>query len=171
MSAFNNGWYLIYTKFRHEKKVAHYLDGLNLQYLLPTTRILRVFSGKKKYVQLPLFPSYVFVRLENLEHYFDSVHIPGVLYFVKKGNQIADIKESVIHKLEAIISNNLQNIEVFSDQFAQGTILDIQAGPFKGFCCEVIQHKGKNKVLVRIEVIRRNILIELSPYYLSPGFS
>jgi transcriptional antiterminator RfaH len=171
MTEFKTGWYVIYTKFRHEKKVAQELDGLNLQSFLPTTRTLKVFSGKKKYVHMPLFPSYVFVRLENFQHYFDSVHIPGVLYFVKKGHQLADIKEPLIHKLQAIISNHLQNIEVLSDQFNQGTILDIQVGPFRGFCCEVIQHKGKNKVLVRVELLKRNLLIELSPYYLSPGLS
>jgi transcriptional antiterminator RfaH len=169
MQSFNSGWYVVYTKPRHEKKVAEYLEGLQLQYFLPTTRILRIWPTKKKYVQMPLFPSYVFVRLDSLQHYFDSLQVPGVLYFVKIGNQIASIKEAIIHKLQAIISNNLDDIEVLSEHFNPGTTLNIYAGPFKGFCCEIIEHRGKNKILVRIELLQRNILVDLPSYCLEPN--
>ncbi len=166
MHDFNIGWYVIYTKSRHEKKVAQQLGGMELQYFLPTTRILRIWPTKKKYVQAPLFPSYVFVKLEKLQHYFDSLQIPGVLYFVKIGNQVASIKETIIHKLQAIISNKLDDIEVLSEHFNPGTTMNIHAGPFKGFSCEVIEHRGRNKILVRIELLQRNILVDMPSYCL-----
>lgn len=160
---------MLYTKPQHEKKVAEYLSCSNVQHFLPTIRTLKIWAGKKRYVNLPLFPSYVFVRLENIRHYFESLQIPGVLYFVKTGSQVASVKECIIGKLQAIVSNNLHDIEISAEHFSPGTSLCINAGPFCGYNCEMIQHKGKNKILVRIELLRRNIIVDLPAYCLSPA--
>ncbi|MDB5134694.1 MAG: transcriptional activator RfaH [Mucilaginibacter sp.] len=117
---------------------------------------------------MPLFPSYIFVKLESVQHYFESLQIPGALYFVKIGNQVATIKEGIINKLQTIVSNNFQDIEVSTMTFSQGTNLIINAGPFSGYSCEMIQYKGKRKMLVRIELLQRNIIVDLPSYYLSP---
>jgi transcriptional antiterminator RfaH len=168
MTPFKIGWYVIYTKPQHEKKVAEYLNYLKVQYFLPTIRTLKIWASKKRYVNVPLFPSYVFVKLENMQHYFESLQIPGVLYFVKIGNQVATIKESMINKLQTIVSNDFQDIEVSTRNFSQGTNLIINAGPFSGYCCEMIEYKGKSKMLVRIELLQRNIIVDLPSYCLSP---
>jgi transcription antitermination factor NusG len=170
MAAFNVGWYAIYTKVRHEKKVAQYLEGSGREYFLPTSRVLKIWTGTKRYVHLPLFPSYVFVKLKSLTDYYDSLTLPGVLNFVKIGSQIAAIRESTIHKLRAIVSNNPEQIEVLSDHLSKGKILDINSGPFKGFCCEIIEHKGRNKILVRIELLNRNVLVDVPYHSLEANF-
>jgi transcriptional antiterminator RfaH len=168
MTTFKVGWYAIYTKPQHEKKVAECLTYCKVMNFLPTIRTLKIWSGKKRYVNLPLFPSYVFVKLESMQQYFDTMQVPGALHFVKTGNQVAGIRESIICKLQAIVSNNIQDIEVSSEYFNPGTVLNINAGPFTGFCCEMIQHKGKNKMLVRIELLQRNIIVDLPCWCLEP---
>lgn len=166
MSTMKAGWYVIYTKPRHEKKVTEYLKHLELECFLPLTRTLKVWQGRKKYMHLPLFPSYVFVKLDKLQDYFESMHVPGVLSYVRSCNQIAEISEAVILKLHSIVTNNGNQIEVSFEQFKRGSILTIQAGPFKGFSCEVIQHMGKFKILVRIELLKRNVIVDLPSNYL-----
>src|SRR6185312_8293028 len=168
MTPFKIGWYVIYTKPQHEKKVAEYLNYAKVQCFLPTIRTLRIWASKKRYVSVPLFPSYIFVKLENMQHYFESLQIPGVLCFVKIGTQIATIKESIINKLQTIISNNFHDIEVSTRNFSEGTHLIINAGPFSGYNCEMIQYKGAKKMLVRIELLQRSIIVDLPSYYLSP---
>jgi transcriptional antiterminator RfaH len=165
MTTFKSGWYVIYTKFRHEKKVEQRLVELKINSFLPTARTLKYFKSSKRYVRMPLFPSYIFVKLECFQDYFDGMKIPGVLYFLKLGDQVAEIKESVIRKLEAIISNSFENIDVLSGEFTQGAMLNVHTGPFKGCCCEIIEHKGKNKILVRLELLNRNVLVELPSYF------
>jgi transcriptional antiterminator RfaH len=167
MDAVKMGWYVIYTKPRHEKKVASYLDELNIQHFLPTLRTLRIWPGKKKYMTLPLFPSYVFVKLDDVRNYFESLRIPGVLHYVRVGSQIATISEVIIHKLQSFVTRGGQDIEVSAERFDPGRVLHIERGPFAGFSCEVIRYKGRQKMLVRIELLHRNIMLDLPMEYVA----
>jgi len=69
MNTFNAGWYVIYTRPRHERKVAAELSIENIEFYLPITRVLRTWHDRKKYIDLPLFQSYIFVHLKNQEEY------------------------------------------------------------------------------------------------------
>jgi transcription antitermination factor NusG len=116
----------------------------------------------------PLFPSYVFVKLEDVQSYFISLDIDSILYYVRIGNQIAKIKESIINNLRILVTNAAENIEVTSEKICTGTQLIIKEGVFTGFCCEVIEHKGKEKLAVRIELLKRNILLDIPVEQLMP---
>lgn len=172
METAKTGWFVIYTKPRHEKKVAQYLKHLNFEYFLPTITRLKVLPKKKKHVTSPLFPSYIFVKPNSVQRYIESMQLPGVLYYVKTGNQIAKVSEATIAKLQNLDRKNYhEDIEVSTEYFDKGKIINIEAGPFKGFDCEVIEHKGKYKVLVRLELLQRNIIVDLPSYCLAPDFS
>lgn len=168
MSELGNCWYVIYTKPRHEKKVVASFEGIKLEHYLPTAKTLRITAGRKKYVTLPLFPSYVFVKPESAKHYFDSLQVPGVLQYVKTGKQIAQIAESVINKLKAIDAYGNMELTISSQQFSPGQAVNIQAGPFTGFNCEVIQYHGRHKILVRVELLQRNLLMDMPEEWLIP---
>ena len=66
MSQFKVGWYLIYTKPHHEKKVYTRLLERNINAFLPLTKRLRSWNDRKKYIDEPLFPSYVFIYLNDM---------------------------------------------------------------------------------------------------------
>jgi transcriptional antiterminator RfaH len=166
MDKFKTGWFVIYTKPRHEKKIAERLDSIKICNFLPTIKRLRTWSDRKKYVDAPLFPSYVFVRLEDIQSYFTSLEIDGVLHYVRIGKQISAVSETVINNLKLIIGNPPAGLEVSSDNIYPGKTLYVKEGPFTGFCCEVIQHKGKQKILVRVELLQRSILLDLPVEYL-----
>ena len=155
-------WYVIYTRPRHEKKVAEQLDNLELPYFLPITRTLKMWAKRKKYMSLPLFPSYVFVKPQTAQQYVESLQIPGVLYYVKIGNKIAEISEKLIHKIKSVLSGDSDHsVEVSAELIKPGTVHHILSGPFAGLDCEVVEHKGKNKLLVRIELLQRTVMVDL----------
>jgi transcriptional antiterminator RfaH len=163
-----DSWQVIYTKPRHEKKVIEHLEQLNVQHFLPTTQTMRIYQGKKRFVSMPLFPSYVFVKVENTKQYLESLHVPGVLKYLKTGKQISTISDLTINKLKGIHLHDLKDVQVSSDYFNPGRIMNIHSGPFAGFSCEVVEDKGRNKILVRIELLHRNILVDLPEEYLFP---
>lgn len=168
MESNNSNWNVIYTRPRHEKKVADHLSHMHVEHYLPTIRTLKVWNGRKKYVTLPLFPSYLFVKPENTRLYFESLHIPGVLHYLHTARHLSEISDQVISKLKAISSHQPSDFQVSTEHFSPGTIVNIQAGPFRGFPCEVIQNKGRHKLLVRIELLHRSILLDLQEDCLIP---
>ncbi|MBD0288812.1 MAG: UpxY family transcription antiterminator [Flavisolibacter sp.] len=169
MIQFCPGWYVVYTKPRHEKKVANELSSLKVTSFLPTVKRLRLWSDRKKYIDTPLFPSYVFVNLLNDQCYYNTLDIHGLLHYVRTGKEIARVHESVIESIRLIVSNKESCIEVSSEYLQPGRKLCIKEGPFTGFCCEVIYYKGKQKVVVRLELLQRNILVDIPAEYLMPA--
>jgi transcriptional antiterminator RfaH len=74
MNNFSSAWYVIYTRPRHEKRVVEHLAQLNIETFLPCIVTLRKWHDRKKYLEVPLFPSYVFVYLKTAQEYFDSLN-------------------------------------------------------------------------------------------------
>jgi transcriptional antiterminator RfaH len=160
MSHFNEGWYLIYTKPKHEKRVAENLTDANLTYLLPTIKKLRVWSDRRKYIDTPLFPSYVFAYLKNMEDYYQGLNAEGALYFVKFDKKVVRVKETIIDSIRLLVDQGT-DIEVNNDYFRPGQQLQIYEGPLTGLTGEVVQVNGKEKILVRVHLLQRNLLATL----------
>ena len=57
------GWYVLYVKSRHERKVDDLLKENQLESFLPLVKTVRKWSDRNKIIQMPLFPSYVFVKI------------------------------------------------------------------------------------------------------------
>jgi transcription antitermination factor NusG len=154
-------WHVAYTRSKHEKIVAKTLRTREIEIFLPTVKTMKIFSGKKRFVQLPLFPSYLFVKLENRQSYFDALEVPGIVSFVRNGKQLATVSHELIDRLNAVTVDFTDRVEVSSEHFTKGDFVNITSGPFTGYLCEIIDFKGKNKILVRIDVLQRSLLIDM----------
>lgn len=161
-------WHVIYTRARHERKVAASLQTLEIEHFLPVTKTMVLSGRKKKLLDQPLFPSYVFVRPGCAQTYLQSLHIPGVLHYVRTGRAIAKVADGIIQRLQAA-GGHEAHIMQFSDQrFQPGEMRDIHAGPFAGMQCEVVQHHGNAKIIVRIDLLQRSLLLDMPAGCLLP---
>lgn len=169
MHTFKEGWCVVYTRPQHEQKVAHQLRMLGIEYFLPMVKSLRIWSDRRKYINAPLFPSYVFVKLENIQSYFSSLELKGILHYVRNGKQIASVPESIVLNLKLLLANSNEEILVSSEYILPGKRLFVSGGPFTGFECEMIRHNGKHKILVRIDLIHRNVIVDMPLESLMPA--
>jgi len=165
MNTFRTGWYLIYTKPRHEKKVHGCLSGLSIASFLPTKKTLRTWHDRKKYIDEPLFPSYVFIYLNNIQEYYGGMDAEGYLYYVRAGKEIARVDQTIVNNIK-LITDQVQEIEVSDSKFLPGKKLTIAEGPLTGLSCEVIQVKGKERLLVRVALLQRNLLLTVPAEHL-----
>lgn len=160
MTNTTTGWRVVYTKPRHEKKVCDQLSKNGLSVFLPMVKSLRTWGDRKKYIDLPLFPSYVFVKLTDGQSYCRSMQLEGVLYYLHSGTGIAHVSDVVINNIRIMLGCP-ECIEVSHERFQPGTFLAVKEGPFAGFTCEVVRYMGKEKILVRIELLSRCLLLNL----------
>ena len=115
-------WYVLYVKPKSEKKAAEGLEKLDIQIYCPLITEVRQWSDRKKKVQVPLFPSYVFVNLPEAER--ERVfEVPNVLRYLRWLGKPAVVKddgkiETIKKWLNGETVNDLQ-IEDFSpgDEF------------------------------------------------------
>lgn len=160
MSNDNVGWCLIYTKPRQEKKVHIRLTEMNINSFLPTRKEFRVWHDRKKYINVPLFPSYVFIYIENIYNYYSGINVDGALYYVRTGKEIACVSEVVINSIK-LLSDSSQDIEVSEKKFDVGQKMIISEGPLTGLSCEIVRFNSMEKLLVRVELLQRNILLTI----------
>ena len=166
MNNFTPAWHVVYTRPNHEKKIANELSELEIEAFLPTVKTIRKWHDRKKYLEMPLFPSYVFIHLKNEQCYYSSL-TTDILYYVKSGKKIATIPDTVIKNIQLVV-NSGKEIEVSAEYLKPGKNLLIKDGPFTGCFCEVIEYKGKQKILVRIDLLQRGILLNLNVESLAP---
>lgn len=157
---FKEGWYVIYTKPRHEKQVYQKLVQAEIDAFLPIRKDLRKWWDRSKIIEVPLFPSYLFVKLINFKQYYLSIAIEGVLYFIKNGQEISQVTENVISSIKSILEKNIP-FDIVSEKFEIGEKLLITSGPFRGLICELHQNKGKQNAMVNISVLHRTIILSL----------
>lgn len=165
MSAFREGWYVIYTKPRHETKVAGKLTETGIDNYLPTVKRMKKLHDHNKYIEAPLFPSYIFVYLTDMQEYYAGLDTEGVLNYVRIGKQIARVSETIVNNIK-LVTNQAGDVEVSVNRFQPGQHLVISQGALTGLSCEIVQFNDHKKVLVRIDMLQRNILLSLPSEHL-----
>lgn len=152
---------MLYTRPHHEKKVAAGLLEIQVEHYLPMIKTLREWSDRKKYVDLPLFPSYIFVFVKNMENYYEALELEGVLHYVRIGKEPARVDEKIVNSVRLSVEGE-NEIEVCDEYFPPGKQLVINEGPMTGLACEAVRYKGKEKYLVRVSLLKRCILLTIS---------
>jgi transcription antitermination factor NusG len=75
-------WFAVYTTCRHEKRIAKHLGHRAIDHFLPSYRSKRTWKdGSNVTLDLPLFPSYIFVHIQRVER-VKVLEVPGVLWNV-----------------------------------------------------------------------------------------
>jgi transcriptional antiterminator RfaH len=141
-------WHAIYTKPRSEKKVAERLSEQEIEVYCPLIKTVRQWSDRKKKVQLPMFPGYVFVRVSELER-AEVLQDYGVLNFVFWLGKPAIIRDNEIEVIREISAHG-NEVNIQSKSFEVGQLVTIPDGPFKGMSGK-IDKLDKRKIIVLVE--------------------
>ncbi|MGZ8495423.1 MAG: transcription termination/antitermination protein NusG [Candidatus Binatia bacterium] len=90
-------WYVIYTKAQKEEFAQFHLKLKNLESVFPRL-LLPVFSRRQKRV-VPLFPNYLFVRMDFAKEYDFVRWSPGVKCFVCFKDTPNPVEDGVVEHL------------------------------------------------------------------------
>lgn len=93
-------WYVLYTKSRTEIKTAGRLNDLGFEVYCPVITELHQWSDRKKKVTVPLFKSYIFVRMETKDRnlVFDAPGVVSYLFWLGERAVVKDQEINVIRK-------------------------------------------------------------------------
>lgn len=157
-------WYAVYTSPRAEKQVYKRLCEIGIETFLPLQKTYRVWSDRKKLVEKPLLSSYIFVKVISVN--FPKVYkIPGVVKFVTFEGQPAHIPQNQIDNLRLLINSDAE-IEVTSEVFEKGDLVEVINGSMVGLTGELIKCGRKKRVLIRIDKLDQNIVLTIPVTFL-----
>ena len=152
-------WFAVYTSPRHEKRVSQYLSQKEIEHYLPLYRTQRRWSdGSKVTLDLPLFPGYLFVRIDQSER-VRVLQVPGVLSFVGgTGRQPASLPEAEIDALRAGLP--LRHAEPHP-LLTVGQRARIRSGALAGMQGVVVRRKNSLRVVLTMDLIRQSMAVEV----------
>jgi transcription antitermination factor NusG len=156
-------WIAIFTKTKQEAAAEGYLKSLGIESFLPRQKVLRQWSDRKKWIEAPLFPNYLFARISCRE--FDkALQHSSISFCIKIGGYPCFIPDSQIDAIRTLLTHNIR-FKVTNKNFAPGTQVEIVSGPLIGRRAEVIKSKGKEELILRLDCIRQNLAIITSCHY------
>ncbi|WP_278011131.1 UpxY family transcription antiterminator [Flavobacterium gyeonganense] len=120
-------WYVVYTKPKWEKKVAEKLNEIDIECYCPLITQIKQWSDRKK-IEVPLFNSYVFVKLTDLDR--NSVfQVAGVVrYLFWLGKPAIVRNEEILTIKQSLSNNNISNISVVP--YKKGDKVKLETGVF-----------------------------------------
>jgi len=157
-------WYVAYTYSRSEKKIDTRIRQLGIQSFLPLQKVKRKWSDRFKFVEVPLFPSYVFVNTTE-DKIPQLKSIDGIATFLSFENKLAVVKEDEIDLIRKVIQGKM-DVEVVSETFVKGQKVEVQSGPFAGLTGTLIKEQGKKRFIVEFNNLNQHLSIDIPAHYL-----
>ncbi len=140
-------WFVIHTKPRDEHRVKNHFDGMGIEPLLPLCEDFQYSNSKIYRVLKPLFPNYLFARLDLVHHYYKVKWTRGVNRILGIGNKPTPVPEIVIQMLKDRMGDD-DTVKLLED-FQNGDLIQITSGPLKDFV-GVFQNRLSSGERVRI---------------------
>ena len=159
-----NKWYAIYTHPRAEKQVNQRLLEDGVETFLPLQKTFRVWSDRRKLIDKPLLPSYLFVKTRT-KFFYQIYKTHGVVRFVSFEGKPVAIPQKQIDNLRLLVDSDA-DVEVSSENFAQGDNVEVTSGSLAGLTGELIKIGRKNRVIIRIDRLDQNLILKIPKTFL-----
>lgn len=161
----NRNWYAVFTVPQNEKSVVKHLDLRGIESFLPAYETVRVWKNRqRRKIVLPLFPSYLFVRIGSRER-AKVLQSPGVLHIVGNGREYVPLPDPEIEFLRSGLSR--QRIEPYRD-LVVGEKVRVKSGALRGVCGTLVRRDGGTRFVLTLELINQHATVQVSTEDLEP---
>ncbi|MDO9153091.1 MAG: UpxY family transcription antiterminator [Paludibacter sp.] len=136
-------WYVLYTSPRAEKKAEMRIRELDVEVYLPLHKSPRKWSDRIKFVDVPLYSSYIFVHTthENLYQLLKINGIARIVFFCGVPAVVSPKEINAIHEF-------IDKTEGLNYTYEINDELKIAFGPLKDMCGKVKKIEKKYIVLI-----------------------
>jgi len=163
---FSANWFAAYTSSRHEKRVASYFADRQIESFLPLYATRHRWKNRcEMNLELPLFPNYVFVRIDPRERAC-VLEVPGVVSLVGFGRTLAPLSD---FEIEALRSGLGQRKIEPHPYLVIGERVRIKCGPMAGMQGVLVRRKSNFRVVLALDVIMRCVAVEVDADDLEPA--
>src|SRR6202022_4267789 len=154
----NHAWFALQVRGNYEKVVTAHLGGKGYEWFLPLYKSRNRWSDRWKEIDRPLFPGYLFCRLDPLNR-FPILTIPGVARIVGAANNPIAIEETEIAAIQTAVKSGLPSQPW---PFLQvGRRVRIEYGPLCGLEGILLNFKGQHRLVLSVTLLQRSVAVEV----------
>jgi len=158
-------WFALQIRSRYENIVTAHLGGKGYEWFLPLYKCRRRWSDRFKEIECPLFPGYVFCRLNPLDR-LPILITPGVVLIVGTGKTPVPIDETEIVAIQAAVKSGLPSQPWPFVQIGQR--VRIEYGPLCGLEGILLDFRRHHRLLLSVTLLQRSIAVQVENAWVTP---
>jgi transcription antitermination factor NusG len=156
-------WFAVQTKPRHEKKVSEILTEKGIQNFLPIFRSKRQWADRWKWIDLPLFPQYIFVRIPgSVECRVRVLRTNGVIRLAGETGRGTAIPDEQITNLHTIVNHKIPSLSF--DGVRIGERIRIRGGALNGIEGVLAAVENDRSLVISVDLIQKSVAIRIEGF-------
>ena len=158
----NPEWYAVHVKSRHEAKVNDRLRLKGIEVFLPTVERISKWKDRKKKVEFPLFPGYLFVHTINeADELLSVLKVAGVVRMICTVPGRPDpIPDDQIISLQKLIENK-EALDPYP-YLNEGQQVRIIRGALTGIEGVLVKKLDKHLLILSVDVLQQGVALTIS---------
>ena len=160
-------WFAVRTRTRFEKRVASDFREKGIETFLPLYTVKHKWSDRQRLVHLPLFPAYVFVRMQVSQEIRVSVlRTVGVTGFVGARGLGTPIPDGEIQTIQTVLERRAPfQLYPFLNV---GQLVRVRGGCLDGIEGILTAIQGNESLVVSVQLIQKSIALQIRGYEVEP---
>ncbi|HXJ07203.1 MAG TPA: UpxY family transcription antiterminator [Candidatus Acidoferrum sp.] len=160
-------WFAILVKTSREKTANLLLENAGYECFLPISKYMRRWSDRMKEVEVPLFPGYLFCRM-NAHNRLPVLMTPGVIQIVGVGKTPIPVGEEEIAAIQRAGRSGLATMPW--PYLQVGHVARIEDGPLQGMSGIVIKIKSGLKLVLSVNLLQRSVAVEIDRSWIGAAY-
>lgn len=155
-------WYALYVRSRHEFITKGELLKKGIETFLPSVKKWRHWKDRKKLIDFPLFPGYLFVHIDpNPEGFINVLKSRGAVRFISLNSGYpTSVSHEEINSLRLLIDSG-KEIDIYP-HLKEGMWVRIRRGPLKGAEGVLERKEDQYMFIVNIRILGRSISVKIN---------
>jgi transcription elongation factor/antiterminator RfaH len=161
-------WYAVRTHVHQETRAEVQLNNQGHETWLPRIWKSVRHARRIRQVRAPLFPGYLFIRLDVTRQQWRSVNSTfGVMSLIMEGDRPRPVPCGIVDALQALtVSDGLID---FAPDLVPGQQVQVIAGPFAGVIGELATCGARGRVEILLEVMGQQVRVRSQARALMPA--
>jgi transcription termination/antitermination protein NusG len=151
-------WFAVWTRSRHEQVVRSQLDERQVTVFLPTVARWSRWKDRKKKIDAPLFPGYVFARFDPADR-LNVLKCSGVVSIVSFNGEPAPVPDDQIESIRTLVESTLPYDPC--PMIKTGARVEVVHGPLKGVVGRLARKGSQSRLVLSVELIGQAISVQV----------
>lgn len=161
----NPRWYLLHCKPQQQSRAQWHLDNQDFVCFNPTHAVQRKYRRRTCTVDEPLFPNYLFIRLEQETDWRALTATRGVLRVVSFNGRPLPVEEQVIEGLR----RRCEQCGEPEPLYRPGDHVVVTDGCFRHIEAIVETTRGEDRVILLMNLLHSEQHLEMPAHQLAPA--
>ncbi len=153
-------WYAAQTRSNFEKRVAVELEAKGVESYLPAYQEVHQWKDRRKRIDVPLFPGYVFVRFVDWPaHRLAVLQTAGVLRLLGHGGELEPVDNAELDAVRLLLKSNSRCVP--HPFLREGARVRVKRGALAGIEGILTRFKNQSRLVISVTLLAQSVALEV----------